>query len=201
VGCANEDRNLNGILDPTEDKNGNGVLDAGEDANENGILDLSEDTNGDGILTPGNPVTVVGDLITSDAGRASFQIQYGKSFASWLEVKVIATTEVSGSESRTQRVFTLPALAEDLAVSSITPPGGGISEYGLPSSILIQNSSNTVALLAEYKGTVDVTYPDGTVVPKIVNPDPNAPKGQMINNIVSCTLKKEEAPLYYLKQK
>ena len=65
---------------------------ANEDTNLNGILDLGEDTNGDGILTPGNPVTVVGDLITNAAGRSAFQIQYGKSFASWLEVKVIASS-------------------------------------------------------------------------------------------------------------
>lgn len=173
---------------------------ANEDTNLNGILDLGEDTNGDGILTPGNPVTVVGDLITNAAGRSAFQIQYGKSFASWLEVKVIASAEVSGSESRTQRVFTLPVLAEDVSTSSILPPGGGVSEYGLPASIIVQDfSGDTLTLLSEYKGTVDVTYPDGTVVKKIPNPDD--PKGAPINNIVSCTLKKEEAPLYYLKQK
>ena len=173
---------------------------ANEDANLNGILDLGEDSNGDGILTPGNPVTVVGDLITNAAGRSAFQIQYGKSFASWLEVKVIASAEVSGSESRTQRVFTLPVLAEDVSTSSILPPGGGVSEYGLPSSIVVQDSSgDTLTLLSEYKGTVDVTYPDGTVVKKITNP--SDPQGPLINNIASCNLKKEEAPLYYLKQK
>ena len=48
--------------------------------------------------------------------------------------------------------------------------------------------------------TIDfVTYPDGTVVKKITNPDD--PQGPLINNIASCNLKKEEAPLYYLKQK
>ncbi len=46
-----EDRNANGILDPSEDLNGNGVLDPGEDLNGNGSLDLDEDIDGDGKLT------------------------------------------------------------------------------------------------------------------------------------------------------
>ncbi len=46
-----EDRNSNGVIDPSEDLNGNGVLDPGEDSNNNGLLDLGEDINGDGILT------------------------------------------------------------------------------------------------------------------------------------------------------
>jgi len=50
---ANEDRNRNGVLDPTEDSNGNGLLDIGEDLNGNGILDGPEDVNGNGILDLG----------------------------------------------------------------------------------------------------------------------------------------------------
>jgi len=46
-----EDRNGNGLLDPSEDLNNNGILDPGEDVNGNGALDLGEDINGDGKLT------------------------------------------------------------------------------------------------------------------------------------------------------
>ena len=49
----NEDRNRNGLLDPTEDTNSNGLLDVGEDLNGNGLLDGSEDVNGNGILDNG----------------------------------------------------------------------------------------------------------------------------------------------------
>jgi prepilin-type N-terminal cleavage/methylation domain-containing protein len=45
-----EDRNGNGVLDPSEDTNGNGQLDSGEDTNNNGRLDLAEDINGNGML-------------------------------------------------------------------------------------------------------------------------------------------------------
>ncbi|HCK52781.1 MAG TPA: hypothetical protein DIC23_06155, partial [Planctomycetaceae bacterium] len=53
AGVASEDRNRNGILDPTEDSNGNGLLDIGEDLNGNGVLDGAEDTNGNGLLDHG----------------------------------------------------------------------------------------------------------------------------------------------------
>jgi hypothetical protein len=46
----NEDRNANGILDPSEDTNNNGLLDPGEDINSNGVIDPSEDDNGNGLL-------------------------------------------------------------------------------------------------------------------------------------------------------
>jgi hypothetical protein len=46
-----EDRNSNGVIDPSEDLNENGILDPGEDQNGNGSLDLGEDINGDGTLT------------------------------------------------------------------------------------------------------------------------------------------------------
>ncbi|GEM_PF-3235789 len=46
-----EDRDGDGLLDPTEDLNNNGQLDVGEDANGNGLLDLSEDLNDNGGFT------------------------------------------------------------------------------------------------------------------------------------------------------
>lgn len=45
-----EDRDADGILDPTEDINNNGELDDGEDINGNGFLDLAEDLDEDGCI-------------------------------------------------------------------------------------------------------------------------------------------------------
>lgn len=109
-----------------------------EDVNSNGILDAVEDANKDRVLTPGNPVTILGSLVTNTAGRAAFTVQYGKSYANWLEVDVIASTEVSGSESVTKRTFLLPALAEDIKEVTVSPPGGVISPYGRPSIVNVQ---------------------------------------------------------------
>jgi protocatechuate 3,4-dioxygenase beta subunit len=129
ISCPNEDRNNNGILD-TEDKNANGILDAGEDTNANGLLDLGDDVNNDGILWPGNPVTVSKNVVTDDTGRASFNVLYGKSYANWLDVKLIASVKVSGSESKAERDFYLPVLAADVTEQTVTPPGGTISPFG-----------------------------------------------------------------------
>ena len=159
-----------------------------EDINGNGILDAGEDTNKDGSLSPGNPVTIVGNLITNDAGRSSFEIQYGKSYATWLEVKVIASTEVSGSESKAERIFTLPVLGSDVTDPNVPPPGGVISEYGLPATVILQDSFGvSTGVISSYIGTeLMTTLEDAT--PKLYSP------------ISSCTIKKSEAPVYLLKR-
>lgn len=56
-----EDRNNNGLLDPSEDVNLNGVLDPGEDLNANGVLDLAEDTNGNALLDRGVGLEIIAD--------------------------------------------------------------------------------------------------------------------------------------------
>jgi hypothetical protein len=56
-----EDRNNNGLLDPSEDLNLNGVLDPGEDLNANGVLDLAEDTNGNALLDRGVGLEIIAD--------------------------------------------------------------------------------------------------------------------------------------------
>lgn len=129
--CPAEDQGINGRGAY------NGILDT-----ENGV---TEDRNGDGVLTPKNPVTVVGSLFTNDAGRSSFTIQYGKNYANWLEVQVIASTTVSGSESVSKQNFILPGAAEDFRAPTVTPPGGFISVYGKPSLIDIQNRFTTTS--------------------------------------------------------
>jgi len=137
ISCPNEDKNSNGILDVSEDKNGNGILDAGEDVNGNGRLDAAEDLNNDGHLWPGNPVTVQKSVRTDDTGRASFNISYGKSYANWLNMKLIASVKVSGSESKAERDFVLPVLSADITDATVTPPGGTTSPFGVTTYQLI----------------------------------------------------------------
>ena len=60
-GFLGEDRNNNGLLDPSEDLNLNGVLDPGEDLNANGVLDLAEDTNGNAVLDRGVGLEIIAD--------------------------------------------------------------------------------------------------------------------------------------------
>jgi hypothetical protein len=77
-----EDRDNNGILNPTEDLNGNGLLDFedknrnnlvdnGEDENSNGILD-TEDLNGNGRLDPNEVFEPEPTTIPEVEGRAFY---------------------------------------------------------------------------------------------------------------------------------
>ena len=78
VTCPNEDININGILDD---------------------LDYEEDTNGDGQLTPGNIVNAQGTVTTDDQGRALIDIEYAEVFGGWVDIELIVSTRVNGTES------------------------------------------------------------------------------------------------------
>jgi hypothetical protein len=101
-----------------------------EDANFDGILDDGEDFNGDGKLTPGNIVSISGSLITDEDGRSLIKVTYPQSYGQWLDVKLIVSGKVTGSENSTQAIFTLPALIDDVNDEDVTPPSQGIGTRG-----------------------------------------------------------------------
>jgi hypothetical protein len=105
-----------------------------EDLNQNGIFELGEDINGNGLLDPGNIASVVPDdafadptssstVITNEAGRATFSIQYSQNYANWVEVTLTLRTKTAGSEWQSSESFILPILSSDIAVENILPPG------------------------------------------------------------------------------
>jgi hypothetical protein len=102
--CANEDVNRNGILDPGED-----------DPNGNG--------NGNGKLDPGLPTVVTPSSVTTDSGGfATFHVQYGKNFGSWLNTTITARATVAGTESVQSQQWTAEVLAADVNNVSVSPP-------------------------------------------------------------------------------
>ena len=101
-----------------------------EDVNFNGILDDGEDFNSDGELTPGNIVSVSGTFITDTDGRSVIRVIYPQSYAHWLDTKLVVSGKVTGSESSTQTIFTLPVLAEDVSDEDLVPPTQGIGTRG-----------------------------------------------------------------------
>ena len=106
---------------------------ASEDINNNGILDASDnDENGNGALEPDPSATVPMSLTTGADGTVTFDLTYLKSECSWIEVDLIATTSVQGTESQARQRFTLSCTADDL--DSPAPPGGGDSPYGTATS-------------------------------------------------------------------
>ena len=101
-----------------------------EDLNENGILNAGEDTNGSGNLEPGNLVVISPPSVTTDAnGFAEFTIQYGKQYAKWSRVKIVAQTNVGGTESTRSIEFLLPIAKADIG-DQAEPPAGEFSPFG-----------------------------------------------------------------------
>ncbi|WDE03514.1 Ig-like domain-containing protein [Thalassomonas viridans] len=99
---------------------------ANEDLNLDGILDPGEDTNGNGFLTPGNVVAAQGEVTTDSQGSALIDILYPQSFAQWVDIRLILSTQVNGTESATQTIFTLPVLASDVLNEDIPPPTSSV---------------------------------------------------------------------------
>ncbi|MCU6498186.1 Ig-like domain-containing protein [Rugamonas sp. A1-17] len=106
VGCANEDINRDGILNPGEDSNGNGVLD------------------------PGIPVTVTTNVTTDAKGQAIVSLVYPRDRANWLDVNLTVRGQANGSESSYTGLVHLPGLGVDYATQAIQPPGVS-SPYGI----------------------------------------------------------------------
>ncbi len=101
-----------------------------EDINRNGILDADDlDVNLNGTLEPGTPATITPSVTTDSSGNAVFDVVYPKDYADWVNVKITASVQVSGTESAKSTRFLLPMSSGDAA----SPPGV-VSPYGTGSS-------------------------------------------------------------------
>ena len=120
--CPSEDQFFADI------RRNNGILDTGEDG------PLNPNGNGDGRLTPGNVVIAAPATVTTDsAGLATFNLLYGEQYAMWVDVDVVATATVSGTESRSILTFGLTGLASDFNQETVAP-AALVSPFGVASS-------------------------------------------------------------------
>lgn len=126
---------------PSEDqffadgRRNNGILDPGEDGGPAGV-GINPNGNGNGALTPGNVVIASPATVTTNsAGIATFDLLYGEQYALWVDVDVIATASVSGTESRTVLPFGLVGVASDFNDEAVAPAARfspfGTSQTGL----------------------------------------------------------------------
>ena len=101
-----------------------------EDKNRNGILDPTEDNNGDRMLTPGNIAVAYGNtnneasVVTSNnEGVALFNLQYPREYAPWISVDIVVSSgNIAGTENITSRTYTLAYAADDVSESGVEPP-------------------------------------------------------------------------------
>lgn len=105
--CRNEDTDYTGNINST----------AGKDYNNNGKLD------------PGNVAVVAPSSGTTDAsGRLDVTITYPRDHAYWVMVSLVASTQVTGTQSSTTSTFVLPGATTDYTCT-VGPPGF-TSPYG-----------------------------------------------------------------------
>ncbi|MBV7539301.1 Ig-like domain-containing protein [Duganella sp. sic0402] len=103
---------------------------ANEDLNNNGIIDPGEDVNGNGRLDPGIPVSVTPSVTTDASGRATVSLTYARDRVYWLDVNLTIRGQASGTESRYTSLVHLIGLSTDYSTQNIRPPGE-ISPYGV----------------------------------------------------------------------
>lgn len=139
--CNNEDNSQNPVT--AAYANFNGVLDPGEDGCTNGVtptgitvtapLTCNPTGNQNGKLDPGaTAVASPGSQTTAADGTATFNIIYPESIATWVDVQLIATASVSGTETTASVQFKLPIAAKYLQGPG--DPPGQPSPYGVAAS-------------------------------------------------------------------
>ena len=77
-------------------------------------------------------MSIDGDIVTDENGQAIIELRYAKTYAAWGQVKITASTPVSGSESQTSQFFILSASSADLREEA-TPPNTNTFGTGLNS--------------------------------------------------------------------
>lgn len=116
---------------------GDAAVCANEDVNRNGVLELGDDDNGNGRLDPGKSDVSVSLLHakTRADGTAELQLQYAKSFATWVDAKItVAASGVSGTEGRaTWLAAPIPADAASIKNKDVAP-AYIVSPYGQATS-------------------------------------------------------------------
>lgn len=105
--CANEDDNINGILDAGEDRNNNGKLDP------IGYVTVLSQNGGE---------VIEGKFMRTDAtGKLDFSIRYTKQVSEWMTGKLKVTTKVDGTEFVNYQEIELPPLVNDVVLNDTSP--------------------------------------------------------------------------------
>ncbi len=161
-----EDRNGNGVLDPSEDANHNGLLDPGEDNNGNGVIDGPEDTDADGVLD--KPNYLPGHTPARDdlAGRADALMSFYERQSNTL---LAAPLEPLDEQTRYAVVVTRRILDEDgdpvgspfpfinhtsqtddlAALLEVLPPGLDVEDIAFTFSYTTESITNDWILVRE----------------------------------------------------
>jgi len=125
--CLNEDTDYTGNIASLD----SGVTSTCTNLTTNTVITShAKDYNCNAKLDPGNIAVVSPSSGTTDAnGRLDLKITYPRDHAYWLEVMLVASTTVQGTESTASSTFLLQGAVADYACT-IGPPGP-VSPYGI----------------------------------------------------------------------
>ncbi|MGO1502953.1 MAG: Ig-like domain-containing protein [Marinobacter sp.] len=87
----------------------------------------TEFSDADNGIQIANPASVPSTVQTDNNGSLQFNVLYPKGECNWVDVRLTATSAVSGFSSYASADYRLPCSAEDLNASA--PPGGDKSKY------------------------------------------------------------------------
>lgn len=119
----------------------NSFMEANEDTNMNTILDPGEDVGPmgqpDGFLTPGRSAAgAVPAFVTTDAsGLATFEVTYPRQYAVWIEDRLTVATNKQMTENRHDREWVLNYATVDLSenfAANEGSPFGSVPECTVP---------------------------------------------------------------------
>jgi len=122
MGCADEDFNRNGVLDPGENKNGNNP------ATISPAFPTGYPTLEAGNIAAVAPTTS-GSFTTDDSGFAFATVYYPQEYAYYLQVTLQAQTSVQGTAYSASTTFLVPGSATDFTDITKAPPGP-LSPFG-----------------------------------------------------------------------
>jgi hypothetical protein len=103
---------------------------ADEDFNRNGVLDPGEDANASGKIEAGNIALVSPSSVSTDAnGFALVSVYYPQEYAYYLQVTLQAQAQVQGTAFSASSTFLLAGIATDFNDLTNSPPGP-VSPFG-----------------------------------------------------------------------
>jgi hypothetical protein len=126
--CVNEDTDYTGNIASLD--SGGAATTCVNLTNGQTITSHAKDYNCDGQLEPGNVAVVAPSSGMTDAtGRLDVKVTYPRDHSYWVQVKLVASTQVSGTQSSTSSTFVLQGATTDYGCT--TGPPGPVSPYGV----------------------------------------------------------------------
>ncbi|MEK9721533.1 MAG: Ig-like group 1 domain-containing protein, partial [Quisquiliibacterium sp.] len=104
-----------------------------------GIQHFGDDTIGDGDLTPGMNASVTESPTTDRRGFLNISVDYAKSYANWVKVRLQVSIASGSTESTAYTDVILQATSRDLTTAESNLPPVPVSPFGVAADCSVPN--------------------------------------------------------------